>query len=359
MAVNQSFPAKIYQILENESSEIIRWNDDGQSFRIVDHGRFEREIVPKYFRHNQISSVQRQLNLYGFKCISRGELRRSFFHPKFKRGDWEVVKRLTRYVPPKKSTPYQEFGPTSNAEDNNMSEFAKSAANVVVMKEEPHNNLAGQQAWHSSNSRATLCAVASAAGLLPTPLTMPYAAPQSNASSVNGTPRSAQPSELAMRLGFNVMPKPSGALQANAAAFQGSIPNQSKLYQCHDSAASSAPRNGFTNCSHHGSNSDFDWLRDFDLLGNVNFADDHFEDVFAKVLQESAAAAAPAAGSSSGSGSSSDSVNSSVSGASATTEVVPVLTGPVVTKKITKDASCMTDLVYSEQHGGFIYASRS
>lgn len=125
MAVPQSFPAKIYQILENESPDIIQWNENGVSFRIVDHGRFEREIVPKYFRRkysnfhfslsfllmcvlcstdNQISSVQRQLNLYGFKCISRGEFKRSFFHPKFRRGDWETVRKLTRFVPVKKNS---------------------------------------------------------------------------------------------------------------------------------------------------------------------------------------------------------------------------------------------------------------
>lgn len=100
MALN--FPAKIYQILENESSDIIRWHMNGTAFRIVDHGRFEREIIPKYFRHNQISSVQRQLNLYGFKCISRGEDKGAFFHQKFRRGDWEEVKRITRYSPNKK-----------------------------------------------------------------------------------------------------------------------------------------------------------------------------------------------------------------------------------------------------------------
>ena len=55
MAVPQSFPAKIYQILENESPEIIQWNENGISFRIVDHGRFEREIVPKYFRRKNNS----------------------------------------------------------------------------------------------------------------------------------------------------------------------------------------------------------------------------------------------------------------------------------------------------------------
>lgn len=48
MALN--FPAKIYQILENESADIVRWHQNGAAFRIVDHGRFEREIIPKYFR---------------------------------------------------------------------------------------------------------------------------------------------------------------------------------------------------------------------------------------------------------------------------------------------------------------------
>lgn len=45
--------------------------------------------------------MQRQLNLYGFKCVNRGEDKGAFFHPKFKRGNWEVVKKLTRYVPKK------------------------------------------------------------------------------------------------------------------------------------------------------------------------------------------------------------------------------------------------------------------
>lgn len=44
------FPAKIYQILESESPDIIRWQANGTAFRIVDHERFEQDILPKYFR---------------------------------------------------------------------------------------------------------------------------------------------------------------------------------------------------------------------------------------------------------------------------------------------------------------------
>lgn len=64
------------------------------------------------FADNQLSSVQRQLNLYGFKCINRGEDKGAFYHPKFKRGEWEVVKKITRYSPSKKSDSPQ-FGEKS------------------------------------------------------------------------------------------------------------------------------------------------------------------------------------------------------------------------------------------------------
>ena len=47
---------------------------------------------------NQMSSVQRQLNLYGFRCVSRGEDKGSFYHAKFHRGDWEQAKLIRRCV---------------------------------------------------------------------------------------------------------------------------------------------------------------------------------------------------------------------------------------------------------------------
>ncbi len=52
MALN--FAAKIYQILEKENPEIISWLSNGLAFRIVDHRRFENEVIPKYF-HRKFS----------------------------------------------------------------------------------------------------------------------------------------------------------------------------------------------------------------------------------------------------------------------------------------------------------------
>jgi hypothetical protein len=147
MALN--FPAKIYQILENESNDIIRWLPNGAAFRIVDHSRFEREIIPKYFRHNQISSVQRQLNLYGFKCVSRGEDKGAFFHPKFRRGDWEIVKKITRYAPIKKpddlmdpTRPDEQMDGSPVQVDNNFNNSTPSTSSTnagTSTQPEPHS----------------------------------------------------------------------------------------------------------------------------------------------------------------------------------------------------------------------------
>ena len=45
---------------------------------------------------NQLASVQRQLNLYGFKCINRGDDKGAFFHPHFQRGHWGTAKKINR-----------------------------------------------------------------------------------------------------------------------------------------------------------------------------------------------------------------------------------------------------------------------
>ena len=44
------FPVKLWDILEREDQTIIHWHLDGNSFKIEDLPRFEREIIPKYFR---------------------------------------------------------------------------------------------------------------------------------------------------------------------------------------------------------------------------------------------------------------------------------------------------------------------
>lgn len=97
-----SFPTKLWDILENEDPSIIHWHPDGGAFKIADLPRFEREIIPKYFRHTQFSSVKRQLNLYGFRLIQRGENKGYFFQQSFRRDDILTAQNLVRVATPKK-----------------------------------------------------------------------------------------------------------------------------------------------------------------------------------------------------------------------------------------------------------------
>jgi hypothetical protein len=46
-------------------------HQDGKSFRIHNSALFSTAILPKYFRHSKLTSLQRQLNLYGFTHVTK------------------------------------------------------------------------------------------------------------------------------------------------------------------------------------------------------------------------------------------------------------------------------------------------
>lgn len=81
-----------------------------------------------------MSSVQRQLNLYGFRCVSRGEDKGCFYHPDFQRGEWEKVKLIRRSIA--QPTPY-------GIQNWKSFEFGKKPANAsdkildAPIKQEP------------------------------------------------------------------------------------------------------------------------------------------------------------------------------------------------------------------------------
>ena len=59
------FLTKTYQLVDDPSADdLISWNEDGTTFIVWRPAEFARDLLPKYFKHNNFSSFVRQLNTY-------------------------------------------------------------------------------------------------------------------------------------------------------------------------------------------------------------------------------------------------------------------------------------------------------
>lgn len=65
-----AFVEKLWDILEAREDPIsLEWTEHGQSFIIKDKEVLCSSILPKYFKHSNLSSFVRQLNMYNFRKI--------------------------------------------------------------------------------------------------------------------------------------------------------------------------------------------------------------------------------------------------------------------------------------------------
>lgn len=59
------FLTKTYQLVDDHAiDDVISWNDEGTTFIVWNPTVFARDLLPKYFKHNNFSSFVRQLNTY-------------------------------------------------------------------------------------------------------------------------------------------------------------------------------------------------------------------------------------------------------------------------------------------------------
>ncbi|KAG9414862.1 hypothetical protein AC1031_008276 [Aphanomyces cochlioides] len=95
------FLASLYDILNKEDPSVIGWCDDGKSLGVFNVAVLEAYILPTYYRHNNFSSFQRQLNYFGFRKILKPRVYEPFTfyaQPLFLRDDPSkmlLIKRKT------------------------------------------------------------------------------------------------------------------------------------------------------------------------------------------------------------------------------------------------------------------------
>ncbi|GFS50609.1 heat shock factor protein [Trichonephila clavipes] len=65
-----AFLVKLWKLVEDQNCEdLIAWSESGYSFIIKDQAKFAKDLLPQYFKHSNMASFIRQLNMYGFKKV--------------------------------------------------------------------------------------------------------------------------------------------------------------------------------------------------------------------------------------------------------------------------------------------------
>ena len=91
------FIRKTYKILEDDKyTDIISWNDEGTAIVIKSPTDFAQTILPTYFKHNNLNSFIRQLNMYDFHKKKTPDGEHVYYHELFQRGKKHLLKNIRR-----------------------------------------------------------------------------------------------------------------------------------------------------------------------------------------------------------------------------------------------------------------------
>ncbi|KAK4534803.1 hypothetical protein CDCA_CDCA03G0828 [Cyanidium caldarium] len=97
------FVFRLFELVsEPDTSHICRWNEQGDAFEVADETRFATEVLPRYFKHHNISSFVRQLSTYGFRKSWRGKF--EYSHPFFLRDRQDLLVHIPRKTRRKSAT---------------------------------------------------------------------------------------------------------------------------------------------------------------------------------------------------------------------------------------------------------------
>ncbi|RXN00952.1 Heat shock factor protein 1 [Acipenser ruthenus] len=70
-----AFLTKLWTLVEDPDTDpLICWSPSGNSFHVFDQGRFAKEVLPKYFKHNNMASFVRQLNMCTYSNIDHHQV---------------------------------------------------------------------------------------------------------------------------------------------------------------------------------------------------------------------------------------------------------------------------------------------
>ena len=103
-----AFLAKLWKMVDDPLRDhLISWGPMGNTFVIHNQADFSRELLPFYYKHNNMASFVRQLNMYGFHKVvgveagglkSENDQEMEFSHKYFIRGQEVLLTQIKRKV---------------------------------------------------------------------------------------------------------------------------------------------------------------------------------------------------------------------------------------------------------------------
>jgi hypothetical protein len=99
--------------------QIVAWHLGGRAFKVVEKDAFVHQILPKYFSQTSYKSFLRQVNLYGFSRISKGEAKGGhaggcYHHKALIRGQKDLCLKMSRQFAKQSSSINLGAMPSSN-----------------------------------------------------------------------------------------------------------------------------------------------------------------------------------------------------------------------------------------------------
>jgi len=102
----QKLPSKMaVMLVDPDLMHIISWLPHGRSWKIYNRDMFTEIALPRYFGHKNYASFVRIVNAWGFRRVTNGLDRDSYYHELFLRGKPELHQRMKRLPTTHRKTP--------------------------------------------------------------------------------------------------------------------------------------------------------------------------------------------------------------------------------------------------------------
>lgn len=125
MKVVPAFLSKLWKMVDNPDTDyLISWTEGGASFIIKNQTQFAQSLLPYYYKHSNMASFIRQLNMYGFRKVISAESgalkgekeEQEFSHPFFLHGQEHLLDQIKRKVTAAVTRNSQGFVPSVGTE---------------------------------------------------------------------------------------------------------------------------------------------------------------------------------------------------------------------------------------------------